>query len=43
MAAWPLNEVTDDPSGHGLADSLDRARYLAQMRQVAVGGWRDQM
>jgi hypothetical protein len=34
MAAFPLNEVTDDANGHGMAGLLDRPRYLAQMAQV---------
>lgn len=34
MAAFPLNEVTDDANGHGLAGLIDRSRYLAQMAQV---------
>lgn len=34
MAAFPLNEVTDDADGHGMAGLLDRTRYLAQMAQV---------
>ena len=34
MAAFPLNEVTDDAHGHGMAGLLDRSRYLAQMAQV---------
>ena len=34
MAAFPLNEVTDDATGHGMAGLLDRSQYLAQMAQV---------
>lgn len=38
VAAFPLNEVTDDAQGHGLAASCDRERYIAQMREVVGGG-----
>jgi len=34
MAAYPLNEVTDDAEGHGVAGLLNRDQYLAQMRNV---------
>lgn len=37
MAAFPINEVTDDADGHGIAAPCDRERFLAQMREV-VGG-----
>lgn len=37
MAAFPINEVTDDAHGHGLAKPCDRAGFLAQMQEV-VGG-----
>ncbi|KJQ55408.1 hypothetical protein [Microbacterium sp. SA39] len=37
LASFPLNEVTDDAAGHGLAAPCDRERYLAQMQEV-VGG-----
>lgn len=37
MAAFPLNEVTDDADGHGIVGSLDRSQYLAQMAQVISG------
>lgn len=34
MAVFPLNEVTDDANGHGMAGLLDRSQYLAQMTEV---------
>ncbi|GAA4283195.1 hypothetical protein GCM10022261_07260 [Brevibacterium daeguense] len=34
LAAFPLNEVTDDANGHGMAGLLDRSQYFAQMAQV---------
>ncbi len=37
MAAFPLNEVTDDANGHGMTGLLDRSQYLAQMAQVISG------
>jgi hypothetical protein len=37
MAAFPINEVTDDARGYGLAGSCDREKFIAQMREV-VGG-----
>lgn len=37
MAMFPLNEVTDDVEGHGIAGQCDRERFVAQMRDV-VGG-----
>ncbi|WP_309103974.1 hypothetical protein [Microbacterium sp.] len=37
MAAFPLNEVTDDASGFAVIGQCDREKYLAQMQQV-VGG-----
>jgi hypothetical protein len=37
MASFPLNEVTDDAAGYGIAAPSDRDRYLAQMQEV-VGG-----
>lgn len=37
VASFPLNEVTDDAAGHGIAAPCDRQRYLAQMQEV-VGG-----
>ena len=37
LAAFPINEVTDDAAGHGLAAACDRERFVAQMRAV-VGG-----
>ncbi|MBT2484168.1 MULTISPECIES: nuclear transport factor 2 family protein [unclassified Microbacterium] len=40
MAAFPLNEVTDDAAGHGVTAPCDRERFIAQMREVvgADGG-----
>ena len=37
VAAFPINEVTDDADGHGLAGPCDREKFLTQMREV-VGG-----
>lgn len=37
LAAFPLNEVTDNTDGHGVAGPCDRERFVAQMRDV-VGG-----
>lgn len=37
MAMFPLNEVTDDVEGHGIAGQCDRERFVAQLRDV-VGG-----
>lgn len=37
MASFPINEVTDDERGHGVAGLCDRQRFLAQMRQAGVG------
>ena len=37
MAMFPINEVTDDAAGHGIAAPCERERFLAQMRD-AVGG-----
>lgn len=37
QACFPVNEVTDDASGHGFAAPCDREKFLAQMRDV-VGG-----
>jgi hypothetical protein len=34
MAVFPLNEVTDDAKGRGMAGLLDRSQYLSQMAQV---------
>ncbi|MCD1570577.1 hypothetical protein [Agromyces mediolanus] len=34
LAAFPINEVTDDADGYGIASACDRERYLAQMREV---------
>ncbi|MDP3889763.1 DUF4440 domain-containing protein [Nocardioides sp.] len=38
MAAFPLNEVTDDADGFGIAGSCDRQKFLRQMREVVGGG-----
>ncbi|SHK01839.1 hypothetical protein SAMN02745244_03761 [Tessaracoccus bendigoensis DSM 12906] len=38
LAAFPLNEVTDDAHGHGLVGLLDRSQYLAQMARVISDG-----
>ena len=43
LAAFPLNEVTDDADGHGLAAACDRERFVAQMRDVVVGAGEVQM
>lgn len=37
MAAFPINEVTDDADGFGVVGPCDRDRFLAQMREV-IGG-----
>lgn len=37
MAAFPINEVTDDAQGFAVVGPCDRARFVEQMRQV-VGG-----
>lgn len=37
VAAFPLNEVTDDGSGNAKAEQLDRSAYVAQMAQVMGG------
>ena len=37
MAAFPINEVTDDADGLGLAGPCSRERFVEQMHQV-VGG-----
>jgi len=37
IAAFPLNEVTDDAAGLAVVGPCDRGRYIAQMEQV-VGG-----
>jgi len=37
QALFPLNEVTDDAQGFGLVSATDRARFVAQMREVGVG------
>ncbi len=37
MADFPVNEVTDDADGLGVAGPCDRSKFLAQMREV-VGG-----
>lgn len=34
MASFPINEVTDDATGQGIAGSCDRAKFLGQMEQV---------
>ncbi len=33
-AMFPINEVTDDADGHGIAGPCDRPRFLAQMRET---------
>jgi SnoaL-like domain len=38
MAAFPINEVTDDGAGNGVATSCDRDRFVAQMQQQMAGG-----
>jgi len=37
MAAFPINEVTDDGAGNGVATSCDRDRFVAQMEQQMAG------
>ena len=37
MANFPINEVTDNAEGFGIAGPCDRHRFVAQMREV-VGG-----
>jgi hypothetical protein len=37
QALFPLNEVTDDAQGFALVSATDRARFVAQMREVGVG------
>jgi hypothetical protein len=34
MALFPINEVTDDAAGNGIAASCDRARFIEQMRRT---------
>lgn len=36
-ALFPLNEVTDDEHGHGIASATDRDRFVAQMRDAGIG------
>jgi hypothetical protein len=43
MAAFPINEVTDDADGHGLAGPCDREKFLTQMREVVGGAGEVQM
>jgi hypothetical protein len=38
MAAFPINEVTDDGAGNGVATSCDRDRFVAQMQQQMASG-----
>jgi len=38
QAAFPVNEVTDNSEGFGVAAPCDRDRFLAQMREVVRGG-----
>lgn len=37
QAMFPLNEVTDDEHGFGLASATDRERFIAQMEQAGIG------
>lgn len=37
QAVFPLNEVTDDESGHGVVSATSRERFVAQMRESGVG------
>ncbi len=37
QAVFPLNEVTDDPSGFGRAAATGRERFVTQMREAGVG------
>jgi len=41
MAVFPLNVVSDDPSGEGAAAQWTRERYVETMRQVMGGGGGD--
>jgi SnoaL-like domain len=43
MAAFPINEVTDDGAGNGVASSCDRDRFVAQMQQQMAGGGEPQI
>jgi hypothetical protein len=38
QALFPLNEVTDDAQGLALVSATDRERFVAQMREVGIGG-----
>ncbi|MFB6726162.1 nuclear transport factor 2 family protein [Kribbella sp. NPDC056345] len=38
LALFPLNEVTDDGKGTGSAIQIDRAAYIAQMKEVVGAG-----
>jgi hypothetical protein len=37
QAMFPLNEVTDDQHGFGLASATGRERFIAQMRESGIG------
>lgn len=37
QALFPLNEVTDNPEGFGLATIVDRERFVTQMQETAAG------
>jgi hypothetical protein len=37
QALFPLNEVTDDQHGFGLASATGRERFIAQMRKAGIG------
>lgn len=37
QAVFPLNEVTDDEHGFGVAAVTDRERFITQMQQAGIG------
>lgn len=37
QAAFPINEITDDSGGYGIAGRCDRDQFIAQMREVVAG------
>lgn len=43
MAVFPINEVTDDAVGYGLAGPCQRERFIRQMRETVGGAGNVQM
>lgn len=37
QAVFPVNEISDDEAGNGVARAVDRATFLEQMRAAGVG------